>query len=157
MHDDDKQMLIHVLKMFTAACLYVVTGIFVSYSALSLAKRNDNIQESLEVLGELETISSIPTVIPTEAVIITPIPTQAIIRQETTVIYEAEQIDYTVPIMTGIILVVVVIGLCFIVCMYKLYADKKKKEMAYYEKILQTSLDTFESATVDKLKKKYEE
>ncbi|MBP3609169.1 MAG: hypothetical protein J6J42_02400 [Lachnospiraceae bacterium] len=154
MHDDDKQMLIHVLKLFMAACLYVGMGIFVAHSGLSLLR--SNVQESLVVLEELETITSIPTVRPTEAVIITPIPTQAIIQQETTVIYEAERIDYTIPLMAVIILIVVVIVLVFIVFMYKLHVDKKKKEMEYNKQILQMELHTFEQEAVNKLKEKYE-
>ena len=114
--------------------------------------------ESLNVVPEtLEEISPIPTVIPTKAATITPIPTQVIIRQETTVIHEAKRIDYRIPLMAVIILVAVVIVLCFIVFMYKLYVDKKKREWEYNKQILQTPLDTFESAAVNELKKKYDE
>lgn len=119
--------------------------------------RYESLQKSLEILEFAETDSDeYTTEESVKTISVTPVPTQTIIKQETTVIYEAEQIDYTVPIMTGIILAVVVIGLCFIVCMYKLYADKKKKEMEYNKQILQMELHTFEQEAVNKLKEKYE-
>lgn len=93
---------------------------------------------------------------PTATCTPSPVPTQAVVKHETTIVNEAENIDYTVPIMAVIILVAVVAVMAFAVAMYKIYADKKKREMEHTEEILSTPLETFEGKLVDKMKKKYE-
>jgi len=105
------------------------------------------------------TATSAPTATPEPTATCTPspVPTQAVVKHETTIVNEAENIDYTVPIMAVIILVAVVAVMAFAVVMYKIYADKKKREMEHTEEILSTPLETFEGKLVDKMKKKYEE
>ena len=103
--------------------------------------------------------TSIPTATtePTATCTPSPVPTQAVVKHETTIVNEAENIDYTVPIMALIILIAIVAVMAFAAVMYKIYADKKKREMEHTEEILSTPLETFEGKLVDKMKKKYEE